>query len=109
MQADLRAVVVGAGAERLDPAQCSRELGLLLVETGRYEESIDALDGLLDRTTSDDSDVVVRHALAKAYLRSGRPMMAMTWLEPESREESHHAVGYAILGEAALRVERHIA
>lgn len=88
----------------------SRELGLLLVDTGRYEEAIETLDGLPDETSADVGDDVVRDdvvrlALAKANLRSGRPMKAMTWLEPESREESRLVAGYAILAEAALATD----
>ncbi len=80
----------------------SRELGLLLVTAGRYEEAIETLTTVMDEAPDGSDDEVARHALATANLRAGRPMRAMSWLMPESLNESKTAYGYIILAEAAL-------
>lgn len=80
----------------------SRELGLLLVQSGRYEEAIESLAAIMTRSSNGTGDDVARHALATAYLRMGRPMTAISWLTPESRGEAKAGRGYQILAEAAL-------
>ena len=80
----------------------SRELGLLLVQAGRYDEAIETLTPLLDPSQGETDDATARHALATAYLRAGRPMRAMSWLTQESLGEGKTARGYVILAEAAM-------
>ncbi len=80
----------------------SRELGLLLVQSNRYEEAIESLTTVMSQSSGGVDMTIPRHALATAYLRTGRPMKAISWLTPESRGEAKTGRGYRILAEAAL-------
>jgi len=80
----------------------TRELGLLLARTGRYEEAITRLTPLLDETGHEPIDPTVLIALANAYVETGQPLQARKLLRDELDGASEHIAAYAIFAKAAL-------
>jgi len=80
----------------------ARELGMLLVRNGGYEEAITRLEPLLDAATAQSADGTVRLALAEAYVEAGRPLQAKQLLQREIAGSSESAAVYVIFTKAAL-------